>query len=172
METVYCMKRCNLRWLMQQHPTWTCRQLAEAVEMSLGWVKTWRRRWKESEPGDEQVLHSRTRAPKHPRPRISEEVAERVVALRDEPPEGLRRVPSPHGSAFPSALRRLCGKIAPLLSTRMPRSGAASHPAGSRRSHQPVCRALQQGASQSSVDLPQSPPSGGSSPAPDVTFGS
>ncbi len=49
METVYRMKRRNLR-LMQRHPTWTCRQLAEAVEMSLGWVKKWRRRLKESEP--------------------------------------------------------------------------------------------------------------------------
>ena len=63
METVYRMKRRNLRWLMQQHRTWTCRQLAEAEEMSLGWVKKWRRRWKQSEPGDEQVLHSRSRAP-------------------------------------------------------------------------------------------------------------
>jgi hypothetical protein len=95
METVYRMKRRNLRWLMQRHPTWICCQLAEAVEMSLGWVKKWRRRLKESEPDDEQVLHSRSRAPKHPRPRISEEVAARVLALRDEPPEGLRRVPGP-----------------------------------------------------------------------------
>ncbi len=100
METVYRMKRRNLRWLMQQHPTWTCRQLAEAEEMSLGWVKKWRRRWKESEPGDEQVLYSRSRAPKHPRPRISEEVAARVVALRDEPPEGVRRVPGPKALAY------------------------------------------------------------------------
>src|SRR5690242_4700127 len=37
METVYRMKRSNLRWLMQQHPIWTSLQLAEAVEMSLGW---------------------------------------------------------------------------------------------------------------------------------------
>jgi hypothetical protein len=42
METIYCLKRSNLRWLMQQHPTWTCRRLAEALEMSLGWVKKWR----------------------------------------------------------------------------------------------------------------------------------
>jgi hypothetical protein len=100
METVYRMKRRNLRWLMQRHPTWSCRQLAEAVEMSLGWVKKWRRRLKESEPEDEQVLHSRSRAPKHPRARISEQVVARVLALRDEPPEGLRRVPGPKALAY------------------------------------------------------------------------
>jgi transposase len=71
METVSRLKRRNVRWLMQRHPTWSCRQLAEAVEMSLGWVKTWRRRWKERKPEDEQVLHSRWRAPKHPRARES-----------------------------------------------------------------------------------------------------
>jgi len=71
METVYRMKRSNLRLLVQQHPTWTCQQLAEGVEMSLGWVKKWRRRLRESEPDDEQVLHSRSRAPKHPRARES-----------------------------------------------------------------------------------------------------
>ena len=100
METVYRMKRSNLRWLMQQHPTWTCQQLAEGVEMSLGWVKKWRRRLRESEPDDEQVLHSRSRAPKHPRARSSEEVVARVLALRDEPPEGLRRVPGPKALAY------------------------------------------------------------------------
>jgi len=32
--------------------------------MSLGWVKKWRRRLREGESDDEQVLYSRLRAPK------------------------------------------------------------------------------------------------------------
>ena len=72
----------------------------------------------------------------------------------------VRLVGSPHGSDFPSALRRLCaclgieyvvcpreptrsqrlcGTVPSLLATGMPQPGAASHAAGSGRSHQSVC---------------------------------
>jgi len=95
MEVVYYAARANLRRLMGLHPQWTHKQYAQAVGMSLGWVKKWKKRLQEAEPEDEQVLHSRSRARQHPPERISESVVERIIEMRDEPPEGLRRTPGP-----------------------------------------------------------------------------
>ncbi len=95
MEVVYYAARANLRRLMGLHPHWTQPQYAQAVGMSLGWVKKWKKRLQEAEPEDEQVLHSRSRAPKHPPERISEVVTDRIIQMRDEPPEGLQRTPGP-----------------------------------------------------------------------------
>jgi len=81
---------------MELHPEWTQQQYATAVGMSVGWVKKWKQRLAQAEPDDEQVLHSRSRARKHPPERISQPVADRIVQMRDEPPEGLRRKPGRH----------------------------------------------------------------------------
>ena len=96
MEVVYYATRANLRRLMGLHPEWTQQQYATAVGMSVGWVKKWKKRLLEAEPEDEQVLHSRSRARKHAPERSSQAVAERILQMRDEPPEGLRRTPGRH----------------------------------------------------------------------------
>ena len=95
MEAVYYAARANLRRLMGLHPQWTQPQYAQAVGMSVGWVKKWKKRLEEAEPQDEQVLHSRSRARRHPPERISQVVVERIIQMREEPPEGLRRTPGP-----------------------------------------------------------------------------
>jgi len=95
MEAVYYAARANLRRLMGLYPQWTHQQYAQALGMSAGWVKKWKKRFQEAEPADEQVLHSRSRARKHPPERISQAVIERIIQMRDEPPEGLRRTPGP-----------------------------------------------------------------------------
>jgi hypothetical protein len=95
MEAVYYAVRANLRRLMQLHPQWAHSQYAQAVGMSVGWVKKWKQRLQEAEPEDEQVLHSRSRARIHAPERISQAVVERIIQMRDEPPEGLRRTPGP-----------------------------------------------------------------------------
>jgi hypothetical protein len=95
MEAVYYAARANLRRLMRLHPQWTHQQYAQAVGMSGGWVKKWKKRFQEAEPADEQVLHSRSRARKRPPERMSQAVIERIIQMRNEPPEGLRRTPGP-----------------------------------------------------------------------------
>ena len=95
MEVVYYAARANLRRLMHLHPQWTQKQYAHEVGMSLGWVKKWKKRLQEAESKDEAVLHSRSRARVHPPERISQPVVDRIVAMRDEPPEGLGRTPGP-----------------------------------------------------------------------------
>jgi len=95
MEAVYYAARANLRRLMGLYPQWTHQQYAQALGMSAGWVKKWKKRLQEAEPADEQGLHSRSRARKHPPERISQAVIDRIIQMRDEPPEGLRRTPGP-----------------------------------------------------------------------------
>jgi len=63
--------------------------------MSKGWVKKWVKRLQEAPPEDEAVLHSQSRARKHPPERISEVVVDRLLEMRDQPPEGLGRTPGP-----------------------------------------------------------------------------
>jgi hypothetical protein len=116
MEAVYYAVRANLRRLMRLHPQWTQPQYAQAVGMSVGWVKKWKKRLQEAEPEDEQVLHSRSRARTHPPERISQVVVDRLLQMRDEPPEGLRRTPGP------KALLYYLPRDAQLEGERLPRS--------------------------------------------------
>jgi transposase InsO family protein len=95
MEAVYYAARANLRRVLKQYPTWTRQQYAQAVGMSQGWVKKWRKRLREAPPEDEAVLHSQSRARQHPPERISQVVVDRILQMRDQPPEGLLRTPGP-----------------------------------------------------------------------------
>ena len=95
MEAVDYAARANLRRLLTQHPTWTRQHYAQAVGMSKGWVKKWIKRLREAWPDDEAILHSQSRARKHPPERISEVVVDRLLEMRDQPPEGLGRTPGP-----------------------------------------------------------------------------
>ena len=95
MEVVYYAARANLRRLRHEHPTWTHQQYAQAVGMSRGWVKKWIKRLAAASAEEEAVLHSQSRARKHPPERLSQVVVDRIVELRDQPPEGLGRTPGP-----------------------------------------------------------------------------
>jgi transposase InsO family protein len=95
MEAVYYAARANLRRLLAQNPSWTRQQYAQAVGMSLGWVKKWLKRLREAPAQDETVLQGQSRARKQPPERISQVVVARIIELRDQPPEGLGRTPGP-----------------------------------------------------------------------------
>ena len=105
MEAVYYAARANLRRLLTQYPTWTRQQYAQAVGMSLGWVKKWIKRLQEAPPQDEAVLQGQSRARKHPAERISQRVVDRLLELRDQPPEGLGRTPGPKALLYASFAR-------------------------------------------------------------------
>jgi hypothetical protein len=95
MEAVYYAARGNLRRLLQLHPTWSRAQFAQATGMSLGWVSKWKKRLSHAPLDDEQVLHGLSRAPHHPPPRLDPQVVDRLLEIRDQPPEGLGRTPGP-----------------------------------------------------------------------------
>src|SRR5436309_900102 len=92
----YYAARTNLYHLWQQHPDWDHATLAAAVGCSKGWVKKWLKRFREEGAAGiplADILPGHSRARKHPPIKTHPLVVEQVLAIRDQPPEGLRRVP-------------------------------------------------------------------------------
>ncbi len=87
--------RALLRRLRHAYPEWTQPQLAAAVGRSLGFVKKWLPRFRQAPAGDPSVLFGLPCRRKTPYPQTDHEVEERILAIRDEPPENLKRVPGP-----------------------------------------------------------------------------
>ena len=98
MTTSYYADRANVSRLFHLHPDWTQPQLAQATGRSVGWVKKWLKRFREEEAQGlalYEILQGHSRARKHPPASTPPQVVERILALRDQPPEGLRRIPGP-----------------------------------------------------------------------------
>ncbi len=95
MESEWFAQRAALRCLARQHPEWTQIELAATVGRSRSWVVKWLIRFKDAAPDDLAVLHARSRARHTPPPSTHKAVVERILSIRDEPPEQLRRVPGP-----------------------------------------------------------------------------
>ena len=93
MEEQWQVDRARLRRLIQAHPTWSQRKLAEETKRSGSWVKKWRRRLAEAEPDDRAVLKSQGRRPKQAGRPIGAWVIDRILELRDNPP--LQRIVGP-----------------------------------------------------------------------------
>ena len=137
--------RALLQRYLRDHPEWTQPQLAAAVGRSLGFVKKWVKRLRGAPSGDMSVLFGLPRRRKTPYPQSDPQVEERILAIRDEPPEHLKRVPGPKAILY--YLPRdpaLQGRSAPLpRSTRtiwkiLRRHDRIGHAA--RRVHQPLER--------------------------------
>jgi hypothetical protein len=94
MEEDWYADRIRLRQLLRAHPDWSHRTCASEVGRSVGWVKKWTKRLRAA-PDDDGVLHGQSRARKHPPPPWDARVVNRILEIRDEPPEHLRRTPGP-----------------------------------------------------------------------------
>src|SRR5438093_10142101 len=95
MEEAWAADRARLRCAVRDHPDGAARRHTQELGRSLSWVKKWRRRLAATPPDDEAVLRSRSRARIRPPPAIPKLAVERVLAIRDDPPAGLRRVLGP-----------------------------------------------------------------------------
>jgi transposase InsO family protein len=98
MTTSYYADRVNLYGLHQLHPDWTPSQLAQALSRSQSWVKKWRKRFRE-ELGAGQPLHEVAQghscARKPPPAKTDPLIVQKILEIRDQPPEGLQRTPGP-----------------------------------------------------------------------------
>ncbi|HEY6407963.1 MAG TPA: integrase core domain-containing protein [Ktedonobacteraceae bacterium] len=92
----YAAARANLYHLWQQHPTWKHREFAAALGSSKDWVKKWLKRLREEQAAGvplERVVQGHSRARQHAPAKVHPLVVEQILAIGDQPPEGLRRVP-------------------------------------------------------------------------------
>jgi transposase len=95
MQERWIADRAMLHQLMQLHPDWTQKELAAWIGRSVGWVKKWVKRFREAPPDDASVLLGKPRGRTTPYPQTDHEVQEHIIAIRDAPPENLKRVPGP-----------------------------------------------------------------------------
>jgi transposase InsO family protein len=118
MEEEWYADRSRLRALLRERPDWPASVLAGELGRSVGWVKKWKRRLREAPPDDEAVLRGHSRARRHPPPSVGPAVVARILAIRDDPPANLQRVPGP------KAILYYLGQDADLGSSgaRLPRS--------------------------------------------------
>lgn len=95
METMWVADRITLRTLLREHADWRLCDLAEALNRSVGWVKKWKKRLRHTAADDFEVVKSLSRAPHHPPARVPAVMIERILALRDQSPAKLGRIPGP-----------------------------------------------------------------------------
>jgi transposase len=95
MEEKWYRDRACLRHLRHKHPDWSYRKLAREMGYSYNWVRKWCARFAQATPDDNDVLHSQSRCPHHPPENIRPEVVAKILAIRDDPPENLNRIPGP-----------------------------------------------------------------------------
>ena len=95
-------KRAALRWLAKLHPEWTHQDLADALDLSRPWVSKWLQRLRQADPDDVMALHSRSCARHSPPASIASQptVVRRILEIRVEPPENLRRIPGPEAILY------------------------------------------------------------------------
>lgn len=99
-EAHWIAERAALRCLARHHPAWTQQELATCLGRSRSWVKKWLGRLDQAPSDDLTVLHSRSRARHTPAPAMPAALVERILAIRDEPPEQLKRVPGPRAILY------------------------------------------------------------------------
>lgn len=87
--------RAELRTLMRQEPQLTQRELALRLKRSLGWVQKWQKRLRESDATDLSAVQRKRSSQAPKRPKRSAWIVERVLALREELPATLNRIPGP-----------------------------------------------------------------------------
>lgn len=95
MNAQWLADRTRLRDLLALHPDWTKQDCADALGRSLAWVKKWRKRLRLADPNDDNALADKPCASPTSPPRLSQVVVDRILEIRDHPPQGLNRIPGP-----------------------------------------------------------------------------
>jgi hypothetical protein len=92
----YSAARANVYHVWQQHPDWNHAELAAAVGSSKEWVKKWLKRFRQELAAGlavEQILQGHSHVRKHLPTKTHPLGVQQVLSIRDQPAEGLRRVP-------------------------------------------------------------------------------
>lgn len=95
MEEELVAARAHLRRLLLAHPDWPYQEYADQIGRPREWVKRWAKRLRAVPANDEAVLWNRSSARHHFPPPLDLSVIDRVLDIRDHPPEHLQRTPGP-----------------------------------------------------------------------------
>jgi transposase InsO family protein len=95
METQWIADRAHLRMLLKQQPHRPYRDLALTVGRSVAWVKKWAPRLRPTAASDFTALQRKQSPRQYVQPCRHPQVVERILAIRDQPPDQLQRVPGP-----------------------------------------------------------------------------
>ena len=95
MEEEWIVDRSKLRGVWFEHPNWSRKKIAKEVGRSEAWVRKWLKRIRQAPLEDREVLNGRSRVPHKLPPSIPEEVVNKILDIRDHPPQQLGRVPGP-----------------------------------------------------------------------------
>lgn len=95
MEEEWIVDRSKLRGVWFEHPNWSRKKMAKEVGRSEAWVRKWLKRIRQAPLEDREVLNGRSRVPHKLPPSIAEEVVNKILDIRDHPPQQLGRVPGP-----------------------------------------------------------------------------
>lgn len=100
-ELQYQADRSNLHKLRLQSPKLSKSELALRLNRSISWVKKWLRRFREApDPDDPRLIYGLPRGRKTPPPPPNPVLVQRILDIRDHPPQNLRRVPGPKTIAY------------------------------------------------------------------------
>lgn len=100
MEEQYYLDRARLRDLMKQHPHWPQCRFAAILGRSRSWVKKWMKRLRQTPPDDAAVLWGQSRARQTSPRRVNQAIVDRVLDIRDHPPDNLQRTPGPRAILY------------------------------------------------------------------------
>ena len=95
MEEEWIVSRSKLREVWLEHPEWSRQKMASEVGRSKSWVKRWLKRIRSAPLESQEVLRGKSRIPKHPPPPMEPKIVDKILEIRDHPPQQLGRTPGP-----------------------------------------------------------------------------
>ena len=95
MEEQLVAARAHLRRLLLAHPEWPHQEYADQIGRPRDWVKRWIKWLRQASADDEIVLWNRSSARHHLPLPLDQRVIDRILDIRDHPPEHLQRTPGP-----------------------------------------------------------------------------
>jgi hypothetical protein len=94
-EEEWVVIRSKLREVWLEHPEWSHHEMADELGCSKSWVKNWIKRIRSAPLESQEVFRGKSRTPKHPPPPMDPRIVEKILEIRDHPPQQLGRIPGP-----------------------------------------------------------------------------
>jgi hypothetical protein len=95
MEEEWVVCRSKLREVWVEHPEWSRQKMGDEMECSKSWVKKWLKRIRGAPMENQDVLRGKSCMRKRPPPPMEPKIVDKILEIRDHPPQQLGRIPGP-----------------------------------------------------------------------------